>query len=824
MTLDTPPITLDGSPSGGPVGGDASEVSLPDPTDSPMLEAALWYHAQGFNVIPQDRAKKPLVKWKLYQDRRVTEEEIREWWTRSPNANIAIVTGAISDLVVLDMDGDEGVQSMSELPGAGRVATTTVKTGNGYHAYFKHPGGKIKTVRIRPGLDIKGDGGLVTVPPSVHKSGAVYTFADGYSLDDLSPADIPAPLLAMLQDEGKKGDANGSNPPAGANGAAPALSRYVQEALDREIGRAIAADEGTRNDVLNKAAFNLGQFVGAGALPYGHAEHKLFQAVTRAGLPEDEARATIKSGLEAGMEQPREGLSSVLSVPDWGVLQELPPELPKVPRLSEELLPEPLRPWLADAAERTEIPLEFFAVSAVVALGALIGRRVGIRPKRKDDWLVVPNLWGAIIARPGVMKSAALSEALMPLDRLVKEARKKFEEATADAEARQAVLEINLGGLKQRATALVKKGDAESKAELESLNEEIIALKKEQDALQVTERRYITSDATTEKLGELLGQNPRGLLIFRDELAGWLRTLSKPGREGDREFYLESWNGTGSFAVDRIGRGSLYVEAMTLSVLGGIQPNKLRAYTSDAFKGGAGDDGLLQRIQVVAWPDGLNKWRDVDREPDEKARDRAFHVFREIDKIDPLGVGATKNFAPNGIPSMRFAPDAQEVFNGWRSKLERRLRSDEFKDCPAFESHLAKYRSLMPSLALIFHLAGVVDGGTPGPVSLAAAKMAVAWCEFLEAHARKVYAPELMPGASAAHALAKKIKLGAVVDGTPVRDLYRNGWSGLSSSDAVWSALKELERLGWLRVVTLSTRGAPSHVVALHPELRGGEA
>jgi putative DNA primase/helicase len=276
--------------------------------------------------------------------------------------------------------------------------------------------------------------------------------------------------------------------------------------------------------------------------------------------------------------------------------------------------------------------------------------------------------------------------------------------------------------------------------------------------------------------------------------------------------------------VDRIGRGSLYVDALTLSILGGIQPNKLKAYTSDAFQGGAGDDGLLQRLQVVAWPDGLSEYRDVDREPNEKARDRAFRVFEAIAGIDPLGVGATKNFAPNGISFMRFAPEAQDLFNPWRSKLERRLRSGELKDCPAFESHMAKYRSLMPSLALIFHLVNVADGGEPGPVSLEVAETAVAWCEFLEAHARKVYAPELLPDVSAAHAVAEKIKSGAVTDEMQVRELYRNGWSGLKSSDVVWSALKELERLGWLRVVTLRTHGAPSHVVVLHPELRGDKA
>ena len=82
----------------------------------------------------------------------------------------------------------------------------------------------------------------------------------------------------------------------------------------------------------------------------------------------------------------------------------------------------------------------------------------------------------------------------------------------------------------------------------------------------------MTSDATVEKLGEILNENPRGLLVLRDELSGWLRTLDRSGREGDREFFLESWNGTGSYTFDRIGRGTVRVGSMTVSLFGGIQP------------------------------------------------------------------------------------------------------------------------------------------------------------------------------------------------------------------------------------------------------------
>jgi Protein of unknown function (DUF3987) len=91
-------------------------------------------------------------------------------------------------------------------------------------------------------------------------------------------------------------------------------------------------------------------------------------------------------------------------------------------------------------------------------------------------------------------------------------------------------------------------------------------------------RRYKTNDTTVEKLSELLLQNPQGILINRDELSGWLRNLDKQGREGDRAFYLEGWNGTGSFDVDRIGRGCLHIPALCLSILGTIQPGPLSSY------------------------------------------------------------------------------------------------------------------------------------------------------------------------------------------------------------------------------------------------------
>ena len=176
--------------------------------------------------------------------------------------------------------------------------------------------------------------------------------------------------------------------------------------------------------------------------------------------------------------------------------------------------------------------------------------------------------------------------------------------------------------------------------------------------------------------------------------------------------------------------------------------------------------------------------------------------------------------------------DAQEFFDAWRAELEQCLRGGSLDGVPAFASHLSKYRSLMPSLALILHLidcsaaASVGFGSAPQgifePVSLAATRRAAQWCDYLEGHARKVYAAELHPGVEGAHALASRIKSGSVTNGMPVREIYRKGWGSLSTPDAVDAALTILEGAGWVRRETLAdTGGRPSDVVCLHPELRG---
>jgi putative DNA primase/helicase len=113
------------------------------------------------------------------------------------------------------------------------------------------------------------------------------------------------------------------------------------------------------------------------------------------------------------------------------------PRLPAVMDFDPLLLPESLVGWVSDIAERVQCPVDFVAVGAMVALSAVVGRQIGVRPRRRDDWLVVPNLWGAVVGRPGVMKSPALKETTRPLERLDAAARRAYEAGLHDWEARR---------------------------------------------------------------------------------------------------------------------------------------------------------------------------------------------------------------------------------------------------------------------------------------------------------------------------------------------------------------------------------------------------
>jgi hypothetical protein len=493
-------------------------------------------------------------------------------------------------------------------------------------------------------------------------------------------------------------------------------------------------------------------------------------------------------------------------------------ELKPVPAFdAETLLPDVLRAWIMDEAERMPCPPDFIAAAALVALGSIIGARCAVKPKGRDSWLIVPNLWGGIVGDPSAKKSPAWGAALKPLDRLIATALEAHTAAQADYETEKAVFDAHKDAIEGRIKEAAKrpgKGDPASIAkELRTHGE--------QAPEAPTLRRYKTNDSTVEKLGELLRENPAGLLVLRDELVGLTATWEREGREGERAFFLEAWNGNQSFDTDRIGRGHVNIPNLCASIFGGIQPDKLTVYLEQAAHALA-NDGMLQRFQVLVYP-GARRWEWRDRAPDKAARERAFAVFEKLAEFDPPAWGAAPADDFAKFSHFRFSDEAQAVFIEWSEDMHCGRIPNE--DEPLIRQHLAKFDKLFPALALVFHLVDCAAHGIRGPVSEEAALRAAAWCEYLEAHARRCYGLLKDDGLRAAQALAAKLERGALEDGFTLRDVRRNQWRGLTTDDAIQAALDWLEDEDWLRGEATGGTGPGSGRRTLryriHPAIKG---
>ena len=494
---------------------------------------------------------------------------------------------------------------------------------------------------------------------------------------------------------------------------------------------------------------------------------------------------------------------------EWPEPERIGGELVSVPELALDIVPAPLRAWLSDVAERFQCPIDYLAPPMVIAAGMIIGRKVSIRPKECDDWREFANLWGVVVGPSGMMKSPALHEALRPLRRIETEAREKYRCEMQEQAYRKSIATITRQHIEDEMKKRVKSGKS-----TDDLREEL----RRAEFAETVERRYIVGDSTPQKLGALLIENPNGLLLVRDELSSLLWRLEDEDFQSERGFYLECWSGKEALRTDRIGRGSSFGEAACLSIVGGVTPRTLDQFVRSVYSG-LRDDGMLQRFQVTAYPDPPGAFRNVDREPAREARDRVYQLFSKLDRMTAADFHAHADGDNDFF--LRFEPHAQGVFNDWRDRLETRLR--DRSEHPVFVSHLSKFRKLLPALALIFQAIAVADGAAPGPVTVEALRQAIAWTEYLEAHARRIYQGAIQPQETAAAVLVERIKLPHFPEVFTVRDVQRKGWSGLNQKEIVVAAIEMAEEAGYVRREPSqhSGPGRPKERWRVNPRVRG---
>jgi Protein of unknown function (DUF3987) len=327
--------------------------------------------------------------------------------------------------------------------------------------------------------------------------------------------------------------------------------------------------------------------------------------------------------------------------------------------------------------------------------------------------------------------------------------------------------------------------------------------------------RYLINDATYEKLIQIASHNPNGVLMFRDELISWVYSLSKDSQKEARGLFLTAWSGNDSYATDRIGRGHVRANNVNISVLGTTQPNVIKSIISNAVHGGMEDDGLIARFQFVSYPDLVTEYIKIDRYPNLAAASHYEEIIESFAKLDPRQIEA--QMAPNGEYYLSFDEEAQKVFDAWRQGLENRLRDPNSEEHPIILSHLGKYRSLFPKVAIVLHLAG----GHKGPITKQTALRTLLWMDYLEAHARRMYHTATNRLLQNALALSKKISTGKLNSGFTKSDILVKEWADLKTGEEVANALSILSDMGWIRgVENKSTGGRPTVNYYINPHVK----
>jgi hypothetical protein len=632
------------------------------PNGNTKLASALWYASMGWPVFPlyeivigadgvrqcacgdpdcKSPGKHPRCQHGL-SDATTNTEAIERWWRIWPNANIGVATGAVSGTVVIDVDPRNGGDvTLAELEAKhGRLPDTVraLTGGGGEHRAFAHPGGKIRSRNgILSGLDCKADGGYIVAENSNHIFGRDYTW-------ELSarPGEVPlAPLPPWLFDLLTKDHAPTAQAPA-------------------EAGPEVIP-EGKRNSSLASLAGTM----------------------RRRGMPQPAIRVALREVNRLQCKPPLsekevDGIAASISgyAPVFPVV--VGPVQRTVARYTPfpvEAVPAPARGYIAGASRALNCDPGFVALPVIAALASCVGTTRRIMLKR--SWKEMCIVWSVIVAPSGTLKSPAFDAAVEPLR--VRQSR--------DISFYQQQMEQHEKDLLtyERDRDLYKKGKLDGPAP-------------EKPKAPVCVRRAV-ADITIEALAPVLLENPRGVLLARDELAGWVKSFDayRKGKGGDVAKWLEAHRG-GELLVDRKTGPDriLHVRRAAVSVTGCIQPWVF----GRVLDGENLANGFAARLLCCAPPKRVKVWTEADIDP---------AVAAKYDGVVD-GLLALKHDGTTAEPwtpvDLEFNQDARGQFVRFYDDfgIEQAGIADE--DVAAAFSKLEGY---CPRLALLFHLIRAVS-------------------------------------------------------------------------------------------------------------------
>ena len=519
----------------------------------------------------------------------------------------------------------------------------------------------------------------------------------------------------------------------------------------------------------------------------GIDEGAVFRAATDAGwsLPRREP-ASHPIGVEDGA-----GVSAAPQ-PAWPEPKPLPPLPAPPPQLSPDILPEPLAEYARVTALENEASPEAVTVFLLAAIGAVTGTRFCIRPDyRKKTFHEFPVRSAGLVMGVSENKSGVFKAGIGPIANLQRKYRKEDQKILAESEDDQAIFKKKKSGLLKKLEKLQEKGEAE---EVKKVEEQIRSLKEPKKKF----RKVVTlTGGSREKILEILSQgNERGLLVKRDELAGWFADLIRDGRDGDREWFIEAMTVAKDYDNNTISRGTDEVDNFALSVAGTIQKSKARRLLFEMEKKFK-DDGLLQRFMWVCPRPASYKEFDVAHANGFQGMSaRLFaqtqELFEGLDALTPADVGAEDaEYAP--APWVGFDEQAQNEFFTWRANLKDHvLTAENMTD--GLVSHLLKSERLVSGLALSFHAikCANADGikGVPPAVDSDSFNRAVDVWDILRQHAEVFYNLEHINDIEAAHLLNSRLR--KLEPAFSASDVKQRKWRGLRDDKLIDEALDRL--------------------------------
>jgi hypothetical protein len=403
------------------------------------------------------------------------------------------------------------------------------------------------------------------------------------------------------------------------------------------------------------------------------------------------------------------------------------------------------------------------------------------------------------IGLPAAGKSPAMDAVLQPLRRVEAPLRRAAEaEAKAWAETAEVAAAVEAAWQKKVDKAVAAGEDPPPRpAEADPLPAPHV-------------HRLVLNDATIEAIGGIAERQPRGLLQVRDELAGWLENMGRYSGGTDRPFWLEAFGGR-SYSTERLGRKPVHIPRLSIGVLGGIQPDRLRSLLLKAD-----DDGLLARFWPL-WPEPVPVKRPTAFGDD----DFIESVLARLLTLD-LVTGEDGEARPWFIP---FDEDARALMDDFRAEVRRWETEAE----GLLLSFIGKLPGMAARLALVLAcLDWAAEGGDePREIEVRHFGRAAHLVEaYLLPMARRAYAEASVPLAlRAAKRLAHLIRdQGWRTFST--RDVLRLERAGLATAEELNPALAALEDAGIIRPVAAPPRpqgGRPQRRYEVRPALSGGQ-